>query len=1669
MAEIKKKQSNQSTITKSRIASSKGLQLICALLTLALDVFMLIMLLTNTLEIKFLICPIILLVLDLAFIVKVLFSNYRFMYAVVGVIIHAACVVVTCVGAFLLTEVLEDRIVFETFALLAMPAVHLLQCIAALCNAWQAAHRGKLVRRIVALVASAMLVAGIGVYANFLSTGGFFGQGVARTDRTVVYAMDHSGEHYIVTGVLAGKGNTVTIPEEFNGLPVKGVDCTLFANEELEYVVLDCSAELEFLNPGSLAHVNEHLTLEADKTTIDSFRNVLYSLALENREILYLANHITPKGLSEDEVYVIVRYDRDTLELVQGEILSTWFGSEDDKFTVFDNQQYVEYSYIEYSDVTDNGDLYWCTVNQKDQIFRWLYNASGDDVIGTEISESVEVNAGFDKIYKINFNPDNDEIYDIDAVYTSIQTDAGTMSYKLATADHVEDIIGSVPQRNGFDLAWQIGGDRHEMAELSAELALLDDADLNTLEVHPVWDLRAPVIDLLTADGKTANHTAIYGNDVALKSAATAPHDTISLKYEWSRDGVLCEEQDYMIYNLHPNHAGSYKLTVTAYADFTSLTKSVESAIDVGFEKRELHFDWMLPANTVYSAEDKPITVHAYDAINDDVISARLSQDSVRNAGKYTITLELYGDTDTKYKAAAADISKEVTITPYSIDVKWGSTRSFVYDGDLHAPTASVMGLNNDGALDIVVSGKQKNAGENYTAQASTSNQNYRLRETEMTYTITRRPITSIVWNSTNSFVYNAKDQGRTISSLVGWISADKDAVLSTMIYEGKETNVGEYMITAKLPANSNYEFQCSSTSAEFSITPKSLKVTLDSKIKTYDGLTYSAFTFKTDGLQGSDKAEEIFELDYKGDATTAINAGTTSYTIDADVVPMVKSGNYSISIVTGKLTIQKRDLTVNVTNATKTYDGQIYPSDSYTFTHIGLASTDTIEEVLSLKYSGAALTGTNAGTYTLAATSVGADKYNNYSVKINTAKLTINKAPLTVTAVGGQQVYNGKTFTNFSFTALGLVNNETQASLGTPTYSGAGKTNKNAGTHVLNIALPSNSVTKNYEISYVSGQVIIDKAPLTVTAVGGSKTYDGRVGSGFSFQTKGMISGEYASQLGTATYGGEATTNKNAGTHTLTVKIPANTVSNNYDITYVDGTYVINKKNVTVSIPDSDKVYSGEPTNTFNYTVTGLVSGEARDVLGEPSFGGSGYKAVNVGSYVMTVTLPGNENYNITSYSNGTLRITPAPLNIYAQAENRVYDGTTGGTFTYVAEGFVGNDTDALLGEPQYSGTALTAKNAGNYTLSVKFSTTLQNYTASYTSTTFTIRKANLTVTPDNMEKTYDRTGFSGFTYEVSGLVSGETKSMLGTPTWSGEATSQSAAGTYQLKISLPNNAVTANYQITYNTATCVIHKKDLTVTVHGQEKTYDGKRFDSFAFDVTGLVNGETKAMLGTPTWGGAAYTQKNAGSHELTVSLPNNAVTANYEITYIPATCIINKKALTVTAHSQSKIYDGTTFVHDFDVSGLVSGDTKESLGDPIWGGNAATMTDVGEGELTITLIDNAVTANYDITYQSATCEITKRALTVTAVATDRDYEAGVVGGTFDFTLEGLASSDSKNDFIAIYGGSAADATDAGTYTLTVELENSGKALNYEITYVSDDAFVINEVETPAVSEE
>ncbi len=1595
------KKTPQSTITKSRIASSKWLQLLCAILTLALDVVVLLVLFVNTTEFKYVVCPTLLLVLDLVFIVKVLLSNYRFMYAIGGVLIHVACIILACGGAVLVSGALGDRVVFETLALIALPAVHVLQCVAALSNAWHAIRRGKPVRRIVALVTSAVLVVGIGLYVNFLHVNGFFGQGTARTERTVVYMLDDSGDYYIAVDVLDGKGNTVTIPAEFNGLPVKGVDCTLFGHDEISYMVFAGSSDLEFLNTGSLAHVNENLSLEVDKTNVDVFRGEFYALALENPEMLYVANHIKPIGLKEDEVYVIPRYDRDTLELAKGQILPTWFGSANEVLNIREDARYAAYDCIRYSDVTDESQLYWCYVNQQAQIFRWLKDSEGKDLSGAAIRESTEAYAAFDTVYAIRFGRGNDTLHTLDASYTGFNADGEYVGYKLATADRAAEVIARIPTRNGFTLTWLAGPDGHSLEDIQAELADLPGGEF--LNVYPEWKLEMPTIVSLTAKNDKGDEVAsvIYGETVSLAAQATPPHESISLKYEWVLNDVLGEEKNYVIKNLQPQDATTYTLRVTAYSDTTSLTATVEKTIDVGFEKRELHFDWHLPENLVYEAGNKPLSAEALDPINNDEINARLSQDSVRDAGEYNITIELYGDTATKYRVAENNVSRTVVVTPYPLSVTWDAETSFVYDGTEQHPGASVQALGQD-SIPLSFSGGQKNAGTGYRVTVTTTNPNYTLTGGETSFEIKQRPITEIEWTAQDSFEYNSYQKIRPVNGFEGCLPGDRDMLINSVNYSGHQVNVGEnYTATVSLPEDSNYYFaEGCNIQSTFRITKRTLVIQPSKTLKKeYDGEVYEDFTYTVIGRQGLDRDEEIFKvLEYVGEAVTAVNAREQAYAFTAVVEPFgEKAGNYTLEVREGALTINKKRLDVKIENKSKTYDGFVFPEEEYSYTVTGLvpADQDDMNSILSLTYTGNALEQTNAGSWTIGAT---AEPAENYEIRITKGTLTIKKAQATVTAMvlDNNKIYDALPYakTDFDFHVVGLVGGDDKEMLGDPIYGGAATNNPNANMagHTLTVKLPDNAVTNNYDFDYVDDKAIIIPRSIIVTAVGGTKAYDGTTNyrSYVSFEVEGIMDADRG-KIGAPAYDGEATRNRNVGTHALTVTLQTLESTGNYEITYLAGELTIEPLTITVELKSGlGKTYDGVAAgkDNFSYTVTGLVGGDKKADLGEPLYGGDAFGAVNAGTYELTLDLPGNPNYVIESIAPVEYTIRKRVLTVRMENMSRVYNGTVGGDFTYTVSGLQGSDSEALLGEPIYSGDATEGKNVGNYKLYLNFADTeLDNYTV----------------------KT--------------------------------------------------NNGYAA-------IATLVITKAPLHYTIHSVEKEYDGVPLKDFAYTITGFAGEDTEEQLGEPRW--IIYDQNdrpasaaiNAGEYSVDLILSH----PNYELKGNPGKCTIKKKAVQITvAPVADKQYDGEAVTgFSYSAVGLVGDDQLSGAKWTVRDANGAPVSQaVNAGRYSVTVSFGTQT-NYEVTVTGAeTFEITKRPVTVSAIAPDRDYD-GTTGGNFKFYMLGLAAGDSKNDFDVIFGGSAMTAKDPGTYTLTVTVKDSAKARNYEFDYVSND-FVIREVET------
>ncbi|WP_267901934.1 MBG domain-containing protein, partial [Celerinatantimonas diazotrophica] len=100
-----------------------------------------------------------------------------------------------------------------------------------------------------------------------------------------------------------------------------------------------------------------------------------------------------------------------------------------------------------------------------------------------------------------------------------------------------------------------------------------------------------------------------------------------------------------------------------------------------------------------------------------------------------------------------------------------------------------------------------------------------------------------------------------------------------------------------------------------------------------------------------------------------------------------------------------------------------------------------------------------------------------NYTITYVPGKLTVDKAPLTVTANDASKTFNGLAYKGGNgVTYSGLVNNETGSVIGgTLTYGGSSQGAVNVGNYTIDV---SGLTSGNYAISYVPGQLNVTAPP---------------------------------------------------------------------------------------------------------------------------------------------------------------------------------------------------------------------------------------------------------------------------------------------------------------------------------------------------------------------------------------------------------------------------------------------------------------------------------------------------------------------------------------------------------------------------------------------------------------
>ena len=434
--------------------------------------------------------------------------------------------------------------------------------------------------------------------------------------------------------------------------------------------------------------------------------------------------------------------------------------------------------------------------------------------------------------------------------------------------------------------------------------------------------------------------------------------------------------------------------------------------------------------------------------------------------------------------------------------------------------------------------------------------------------------------------------------------------------------NAGTYNNISVVILNEDYELNETGTNTlgKFVIAKKALSITgTTTDDKTYNGNTKANVNLGTlSGFVG-DETVSASAVGTFNSKDAGSRTATFEYTLE-DGTNGGLANNYSLANTTDEATIQKADATVTANSDTVTYNGQTQNVNG--FTASGLVGNET-ESVLT-GITGATASGKNAGEYVT--TLSGTD--GNYNLTFVDGKLTISKANATVTANSNTVTYNGTSQNVNGYTVSGLVNNETSSVLDSVT--GASANGTNAGTYKTSLSGSDN----NYNLTFVDGQLVINKANATVTANSDTVTYNGLAqNSGFS--ASGLVNGETISVLD----GVSVSTGTNAGTYVL----KASGTDENYNLTFVDGTLTISKANATVTANSNTVTYNGQIQNVNGFTASGLVGNETESVL--TGITGATASGKNAGEYV--TTLSGTDgNYNLT-FVNGKLVIEKANDNL--------------------------------------------------------------------------------------------------------------------------------------------------------------------------------------------------------------------------------------------------------------------------------------------------------------------------------------------------------------------------------------------------------------------------------------
>lgn len=287
----------------------------------------------------------------------------------------------------------------------------------------------------------------------------------------------------------------------------------------------------------------------------------------------------------------------------------------------------------------------------------------------------------------------------------------------------------------------------------------------------------------------------------------------------------------------------------------------------------------------------------------------------------------------------------------------------------------------------------------------------------------------------------------------------------------------------------------------------------------------------------------------------------------------------------------------------------------------------------------------------------------------------------------------------------------------------------------------------------------------------------------------------------------------------------------------------------------------------------------------------------------------------------------------------------------------------------------------AGTYTVNYKIER--KNYTAANGSFQVVVTKRAATLTVADKNVTYGDNA-PEYTANVEGLVEGEN---LNYTLACGYTVGNNAAN-YPITATL--NSEYPNYDVTINTGTLTVKKKDVNLNVVDCDVVY-GEKCPTFTANAIGLFGDDTLDYTIVCDYS----VGKPVGTYDVRVKLGKND---NYNVTAQSGTLTVNKIDASLTINPQTVVYGDNAPTFTATATNLVGEDKLEytlhsqyKVGDGVGGYPiSATVPQASE---------TAQNANYNVIVSDATLEVTKKPITITFENKEVTYGDSAPTYTYD----------------------------------------------------------------------